>query len=53
MDCITLSMPQNCLRASSVSTSPDVRPYRLIISLLDKPEIGPPILDYIMIEVLR
>ncbi|XP_037079103.1 LOW QUALITY PROTEIN: protein dopey-1-like [Pollicipes pollicipes] len=43
----------NCLWTSSVSASPDVRPYRLIISLLDKAEIGPPLLDYVMIEVLR
>ncbi|XP_043188734.1 protein dopey-1-like [Amphibalanus amphitrite] len=50
---LTIDAITNCLSASSVSTSPDVRPYRLIISLLDKPEIGPPILDYIMIEVLR
>lgn len=31
----------------------DLRPYRLLVSLLDKPEIGPIILDDILYEVFR
>ncbi|XP_067010621.2 protein dopey-1 homolog [Anabrus simplex] len=33
--------------------SSDVRPYRLLVSLLDKPDIGPVILDDILYEVFR
>ncbi|KAK7864583.1 hypothetical protein R5R35_003176 [Gryllus longicercus] len=32
---------------------PDVRPYRLLVSLLDKQDIGPIILDDILFEVFR
>ncbi|XP_071455571.1 protein DOP1 homolog isoform X2 [Hetaerina americana] len=32
---------------------PDLRPYRLLVSLLDKPDIGPLILDDILYEVFR
>ena len=32
---------------------PDLRPYRLLVSILDKPEVGPYILDDIFIDVLR
>lgn len=35
------------------SSSPDVRPYRMLISLLDKPEIGSAILDDVLVEVFR
>ncbi|XP_066603567.1 protein dopey-1 homolog isoform X2 [Prorops nasuta] len=31
----------------------DIRPYRILISLLDKPDIGPVILDDILFEVFR
>lgn len=31
----------------------DLRPYRLLVSLLDKPDIGPVILDDILFEVFR
>ncbi|XP_023718221.1 protein dopey-1 homolog isoform X2 [Cryptotermes secundus] len=34
-------------------TSHDVGPYRLLVSLLDKPDIGPVILDDILYEVFR
>jgi hypothetical protein len=31
----------------------DLKPYRILISLLDKPDIGPVILDDILYEVYR
>ena len=34
-------------------TPHDLRPYRLLVSLLDKAEIGPVILDDILYEVFR
>jgi hypothetical protein len=34
-------------------TSHDLGPYRLLVSLLDKPDIGPVILDDILYEVFR
>ncbi|PSN50572.1 hypothetical protein C0J52_14759 [Blattella germanica] len=34
-------------------TPHDLRPYRLLVSLLDKPDIGPVILDDILYEVFR
>jgi hypothetical protein len=34
-------------------TPHDLRPYRLLVSLLDKPDIGPAILDDILYEVFR
>lgn len=34
-------------------TGPDLRPYRVLISLLEKPEIGPAILDEILVDVFR
>lgn len=42
-----------CLRTSQGTNPPDLRPYRLIVSLLDKPEIGPYILDDIFLDLLR
>ncbi|KAK7074310.1 Protein dopey-1, partial [Halocaridina rubra] len=42
-----------CLKASQGTNPPDLRPYRLIVSLLDKPEIGPFILDDIFLDLLR
>jgi hypothetical protein len=32
---------------------PDLRPYRLIVTLLDKPEIGPVVIDDVMLDVFR
>ncbi|ROT61380.1 putative protein dopey-1-like [Penaeus vannamei] len=43
----------SCLQASQGTNPPDLRPYRLIVSLLDKPEIGPFILDDIFLDLLR
>ena len=43
----------SCLRLSQGSNPPDLRPYKLIVSLLDKPEIGPYILDDIFLDLLR
>ncbi|CAL4066338.1 unnamed protein product, partial [Meganyctiphanes norvegica] len=43
----------SCLRVSEGTKPPDLRPYRLIQSLLDKPEIGPYILDDIFLDLLR
>lgn len=31
----------------------DLKPYRILVSLLDKPDIGPVILDDILYEVFR
>uniref|UniRef100_A0A8D9B3L0 Protein dopey-1 homolog n=1 Tax=Cacopsylla melanoneura TaxID=428564 RepID=A0A8D9B3L0_9HEMI len=41
------------LNQSTGQTPHDLKPYRLLISLLDKPEIGPVILDDILFEVFR
>lgn len=39
---------------SVTSNNPhDLRPYRILISLLDKSDIGPVILDDILFEVFR
>ncbi|XP_078734411.1 protein DOP1A isoform X1 [Lampetra fluviatilis] len=35
------------------SVSPDLRPFRILLSLLDKPEIGPAILEEVLVEVFR
>lgn len=42
-----------CLQGSQATQPPDLRPYRLLVSLLDKPEIGPHILDDIFLDLLR
>ncbi|KAK3917430.1 Protein dopey-1-like protein [Frankliniella fusca] len=34
-------------------TNHDLKPFRILVSLLDKPEIGPMVLDYILYEVFR
>lgn len=46
---------RTCLKSSydASRTTIDIRPYRILISLLDKPEIGSEILDDILIEVFR
>jgi hypothetical protein len=41
------------LRQGIGETPHDLRPYRLLVSLLDKPDIGPVILDDILYEVFR
>ena len=41
------------LKNSLLVKPPDMRPYRVLISLLEKPEIGPSILDDILIDVFR
>ncbi|KAJ9601413.1 hypothetical protein L9F63_000437, partial [Diploptera punctata] len=42
------------LKCHCVGETPhDLRPYRLLVSLLDKPDIGPVILDDILYEVFR
>jgi hypothetical protein len=37
---------------TSISTA-DLRPYKILMSLLDKVEIGPVVLDFILIDVIR
>ncbi len=32
---------------------PDLRPFRLLVSLLDKPEIGPLVIDEVIVDVFR
>ncbi|KAM8855893.1 protein DOP1B isoform 2-T2 [Spinachia spinachia] len=46
------------LRQQDVETNPEsvvgyLRPFRIIISLLDKPEIGPEVLSSVLLEVVR
>ncbi|KAM3861725.1 protein DOP1B [Diretmus argenteus] len=48
----------NTLRQKDVETHPEnvigyLRPFRIIISLLDKPEIGPVVLSSVLLEVVR
>jgi len=31
----------------------DVKQYRILLSLLEKPEIGPEIIDLILVDILR
>ncbi|KAJ6643774.1 Protein dopey-1 like [Pseudolycoriella hygida] len=43
-----------CTLKLSLQYSPvDLRPYRIMVSLLDKVEIGPVILDHVMCDVIR
>lgn len=44
---------QIILAQSSTKTTIDIKPYRLLTSLLDKPQIGPVILDTILYDVFR
>lgn len=38
----------------SINADPiDLRPYKILIALLDKAEIGPQVLDFIMLDVIR
>ncbi|KAJ8968480.1 hypothetical protein NQ317_003638 [Molorchus minor] len=41
------------LRNSSTETPIDIKPYRLLTSLFDKPQIGPIILDGVLYDVFR
>ncbi|XP_071783130.1 protein DOP1B [Centroberyx gerrardi] len=48
----------NILKQKDVETDPEnvmgyLRPFRIIISLLDKPEIGPVVLSSVLLEVVR
>ncbi|TNN53525.1 Protein dopey-2 [Liparis tanakae] len=48
----------NILRKQDVESNPEsvigyLRPFRIIISLLDKPEIGPVVLSSVLLEVVR
>ncbi|KAM4608317.1 protein DOP1B isoform 2-T2 [Polymixia lowei] len=48
----------NILKQKDVETDPEnvivyLRPFRIIISLLDKPEIGPVVLSNVLLEVVR
>ncbi|XP_028992483.1 protein dopey-2 [Betta splendens] len=48
----------NILKQKDVANDPDnvigyLRPFRIIISLLDKPEIGPAVLSSVLLEVVR
>ena len=44
---------QKILKDASSAHPPDLKPYRVLISLLEKPEIGPIILDDILLDVFR
>jgi len=44
---------KNVLREATGQSPHDLRPYRLLVSLLDKVDIGPVILDDILFEVFR
>lgn len=50
---ISIQALQKILKSTSNSTVVDLKPYRILISLLEKPEIGPVILDDILIDVFR
>ena len=41
------------LKAVCIDAPQDLKPYRILVSLLDKPDIGPVILDDILYEVYR
>lgn len=41
------------LKQSSTETPLDIKPYRLLTSLFDKPQIGPVILDSVLYDVFR
>ncbi|KAE8299233.1 Protein dopey-2 [Larimichthys crocea] len=56
-DCLVQALI-NILRQKGVDTDPEnvigyLRPFRIIISLLDKPEIGTVVLSSVMLEVVR
>lgn len=44
---------KSTLRTVCEENPQDLRPYRILVSLLDKPDIGPVILDDILYEVFR
>lgn len=44
---------KSTLKTICVENPQDLKPYRILISLLDKPDIGPVILDDILFEVFR
>ena len=44
---------KSMLRSICEESPQDLKPYRILVSLLDKPDIGPVILDDILYEVFR
>lgn len=44
---------RHTLSSSTLEPKPDLKPYRLLMSLLDKTEIGPVILDDILLDLFR
>ncbi|CAD7078230.1 unnamed protein product, partial [Hermetia illucens] len=43
-----------CTLSLSLNNTPvDLKPYRILVSLLDKAEIGPVVLDYVLCDVIR
>uniref|UniRef100_A0A671WC84 DOP1 leucine zipper like protein B n=1 Tax=Sparus aurata TaxID=8175 RepID=A0A671WC84_SPAAU len=56
-DCLVQALI-NILKQKDVQSNPEIvigylRPFRIIISLLDKPEIGPVVLSSVLLEVVR
>nr|XP_046260051.1 protein dopey-2 isoform X2 [Scatophagus argus] len=56
-DCLVQALI-NILKQKDVESNPEnvigyLRPFRIIISLLDKPEIGPVVLSSVLLEVVR
>ncbi|KAM9347350.1 protein DOP1B [Symphorus nematophorus] len=56
-DCLVQALI-NILKQKDVQSDPEsvityLRPFRIIISLLDKPEIGPAVLSSVLLEVVR
>ena len=43
----------SCFKDSEGQKYPDLRPYKLVVALLDKQEVGPMILDDILLDMLR
>ncbi|XP_062534324.1 protein dopey-1 homolog isoform X2 [Armigeres subalbatus] len=50
---VLISAYKLILRASVTSSPPDLSPYRILISLLDKAEIGQRILDDVLCDIIR
>lgn len=50
---ITVQAIKCVLKKATGQNPHDLRPYRILISLLDKSDIGPLILDDILLEVFR
>ncbi|XP_065092922.1 protein dopey-1 homolog isoform X2 [Ochlerotatus camptorhynchus] len=50
---VLISAYKLILTSSITSNPPDLSPYRILISLLDKAEIGQRILDYVLCDIIR